>query len=190
MTPIAKPLLLLACLALASCTTMHKYATGRYYEVYQAENLHACNYKAKFNACAEPYTFDVKISDDNNRLALANYVSQADSASYFGFIRDDYARQTAPFREFIAWSKAGMVGGKRLTVERKAGNAVGYLFEQSDVVYVFDFLHNRADEPMLVLNIAGRGRYFGFTPAEAERLLQVTDAWYHGDFHGKQLSGK
>lgn len=182
-------LLLISCLALASCSTMHKYATGRYYEIYRANDLHACEFKTKFNACAEPYTFDVKISDDNNRIALAEYFSPSQNSSYFGFIRDDYARQTQPIRDFVTWSKANKLGGKRVTVERKAGNAVGYLFEHNDVVYVFDYLHSREDVPMLLLNIEGRGRYFGFTTQEAEKLLQVMDAWYAGSFTGEKLTG-
>lgn len=189
MKKINQSLLLMSCLALASCSTFHKYATGRYYEIYRTEGLSACEFKTKFNACADTYSFDVKISDDNDRIALAEYFSPSDDASYFGFIRGDYARETQPMRDFIIWSKANSAGGKRVTVKRKAGNAVGYLFEHSDVVYVFDYIHSREDIPMLMLNIEGRGRYFGFTTEQVEKLLQVLDAWYAGKFTGEKLTG-
>lgn len=45
------PFILLALTGCQALTTFDKYATMRLYEVYEAENLSACDYKPQFRDC-------------------------------------------------------------------------------------------------------------------------------------------
>nr|WED67596.1 hypothetical protein PJ912_13620 [Pectobacterium colocasium] len=45
------PVILLALTGCQALTTFDKYATMRLYEVYEAENLSACDYKPQFRDC-------------------------------------------------------------------------------------------------------------------------------------------
>ncbi|QCA03697.1 hypothetical protein [Pantoea vagans] len=185
------PAIFLCAASLSACTAFDKfdkYANGRYYEMYTVSNLSACNYKVKFTDCAEKMDFDIKISDDNNKIALSKYINHNDEVSYLGFTRDNYAAQTQPIRDFLAWAKRNATDNKRIVMKRPAGNIAGYLFENTEVDYSFDFVHTRADVPMLVINVSKSTRYYGFTVQEAEKMLETLDSWYGKRFIGKQFT--
>lgn len=182
------PTALLVATTLCSCTTFDKYANARFYEIYESGGLSACSYKPKFNDCAEKRDFDIKISDDNNKIALSKYINHNDEVSYIGFTRDNYIEQTKPIRDFLEWAKSNATQNKSIVMKRPAGNVAGYLFENSQIDYAFDFVHTRAELPMLVINVAQSTRYYGFTVQEAAKLLETLDAWYGKRFTGKQLT--
>jgi len=189
--PCFIPAILLCAATLSACTafdTFDKYANGRFYEMYTVGDLSACNYKPKFTDCAEKMDFDIKISDDNNKIALSKHINHNDDVSYLGFTRDNYAAQTKPIRDFLAWAKNNASDNKHIVMKRPAGNIVGYLFENNEVDYHFDFLHTRAEVPMLVINVSKSTRYYGFTAQEAAKMLETLDAWYDKRFIGKQIT--
>jgi len=182
------PAILLSAATLCSCTIFDKYANARFYEIYQSDGLSACNYKPKFTDCAEKMDFDIKISDDNNKIALSKYINHNDEVSYIGFTRDNYMEQTKPIRDFLDWAKSDATQSKSIVMKRPAGNIAGYLFENNQVDYAFDFVHTRADVPVLVINVAQSTRSYGFTVQEAAKLLETLDAWYGKRFTGRQLT--
>ena len=183
--------ILLSAATLSACAAFDKFdkfANGRFYEMYIVDNLSACNYKPKFSDCAEKMYFDIKISDDNNKIALSKYINHNDEVSYLGFTRDKYVAQTQPIRDFLAWAKSNATDNKRIVIKRPAGNVAGSLFENTEVDYGFDFLHTRADVPMLVINVSKSTRYYGFTVQEVVKMLEILDGWYDKRFIGKQFT--
>ncbi len=96
--------------------------------------------------------------------------------------------QTKPIRDFLDWAKSDATQSKSIVMNRPAGNIAGYLFENNQVNYAFDFVHTRADVPVLVINVAQSTRSYGFTVQEAAKLLETLDAWYGKRFTGKQLT--
>lgn len=174
--------------SLGACATADKYASGRYYEFYSVSGLGACEFKPAFNDCAEPRSFDVKISDNQEKIALGKSINQSDHVSYFGFIRNDYPAQVKPVRDFLLWAQADTSTAKHVTMKRPAGNVNGYLFENREVDYQFDFTQTRAGVPMLVIHIDGKDRYFGLTVEEAKKLLTTLDAWYENRPVGHKLT--
>ncbi|KFX16622.1 hypothetical protein [Pectobacterium parvum] len=179
------PFILLALTGCQAITTFDKYATLRLYEVYEAENLSACDYKPKFRDCTVgKRSFDVKISDDKSKIALVVRKRYA----YFGFTRDDFARQTQPLRDFLIWAQDPATKDKQITQLRKAGNVGGSLYDNKEVQYQFDYLHTRADVQLLVVKPHENADSYGLTVDEVKNLLSVMDAWYAGTFSGKQLT--
>lgn len=177
------------CSLITGCSafdTFNKYANARFYTIYESSGAGACDFKPKFNDCADKKYFDVKISDDNNKLALAKFINQSDHVSYFGFTRDDFVFQTKPIRDFLLWSKENNTDDKKITMRRPAGNVGGYLFEKKEVEYTFQFIHTRAGTPMLVVN-SGGDYYYGFTYNEAIKLLQLIDSWFDGSFSERKI---
>lgn len=185
---IYKLALTLGLLSLCACSTADKYATGRFYEIYSVSGLGACEFKPKFNDCAEQRVFDIKISDNKEKIAIAKYINPSDEVSFFGFIRNDYPAQVKPIRDFLLWAQADTNTAKHLTMKRPAGNAHGYLFENSEVEYQFDFTQTRAGVPILVIHIDGKDRYFGLTIEQAQKLLTTLDAWYENRAVGYKLT--
>lgn len=182
-------ILLIICLLTTSCSsfyTFSKYANGRFYTIYQSNGFSACNFKPNFNDCAEEMYFDVKISDDNNKLSIAKFINQSDDISYFGFTRNDYSNQTKPIREFLVWAKSNDSENKEIKMKRPAGNVNGYLFENTVVEYTFKFIHTRAGIPMLIINSGGE-RYYGITYNNAVKLMQLIDSWHNNTFSGKKI---
>ncbi|HGE6737078.1 TPA: hypothetical protein ACGCBI_000500 [Serratia marcescens] len=180
---------LILCSLITGCSafdTFNKYANARFYTIYNSGGVGACDFKPKFNDCADREYFDVKISDDNNSLALAKYINQSSHVSYFGFTRDGFASQTKPIRDFLIWSKENHAEDKKITMKRPAGNVAGYLFEKSEVEYTFQYIHTRAGVSMLVIN-SGGGDYYGFTYNEAVKLLNLIDSWYDSSFSEKKI---
>ena len=180
--------LMLGLLSLGACSTADKYASGRYYEIYSVSGLGGCEFKPAFNDCAEQRVFDVKISDNKEKVALAKFINPSDNVSYFGFIRNDYQAQVKPIRDFLTWAQADTHTAERLTMKRPAGNTYGYLFENREVEYQFDFAQTRAGVPMLVIHIDGKDRYFGLTVEQAKKLLSTLDAWYDNRSVGYKLT--
>ncbi|PKX82052.1 hypothetical protein A0G02_16135 [Pectobacterium peruviense] len=179
------PFMLLALTGCQAITTFDKYATMRLYEVYETDNLSACDYKPKFRDCmVNKRSFNVRISDDKSKIALVVRTEYA----YFGFTRDDFARQTQPLRDFLIWTEDPAAKDKQITQLRKAGNVGGSLYDNREVQYQFDYLHTRADIPLLVVKPGENADFYGLTIDEVKNLLSVMDAWYAGTFSGKQLT--
>ncbi|MDY4349743.1 hypothetical protein [Pectobacterium brasiliense] len=179
------PFILLALTGCQALTTFDKYATMRLYEVYEAENLSACDYKPQFRDCTvDKRSFNVRITDDKSKIALVVGKRYA----YFGFTRDDFARQTQPLRDFLIWAEDPNAQDKQIKQLRKAGNVGGNLFYNTEVEYQFDYLHTRADVPLLVVKPHENADSYGLTVEEVKNLLSVMDAWYAGTFSGKQLT--
>ena len=181
--------LFILCTLTTSCSsfyTFNKYATARFYTIYQSNGSNACKFKPNFNDCAEKINFDVKISDDNNKIALSKFINQSDDISYFGFTRDDFSNQTKPIRDFLSWVKENDTTDKAITMKRPAGNVNGSFFENEEVEYTFQFIHTRAGIPMLIINSGGRN-YYGLTYDESIKLLQLIDSWYNNTFSEKKI---
>lgn len=170
----------------SSFYTFNKYATGRFYTIYQSNGASACYFKQKFNDCAEKIYFDVKISDDNNKLALAKFITQSDDVSYFGFTRDNFPLQTKPIRDFLVWAKEDHTDDKTIKMKRPAGNVAGSFFESEEVEYTFQFTHTRAGIPILIINNGG-SNYYGLTYDESKKLLELIDSWYKNSFSGNKI---
>ncbi len=183
-----KALSISSLLILTACATVSKYATSRYFEIYSVNNLSACNFRPRFNDCAESMSFDVKISDSNEKLAISKYINETNETSYFGFTRKNYQQQTKPIRDFLLWVQNRNNNFQHISMLREAGNTGGYLYENKHIEYTFDFIHTRADIPMLVIHAGKNDHYYGFTYEEAKTLIKTLDSWQDNSFLGEKLT--
>lgn len=187
MTFIKKLILASLVIIVTSCSSFHKYATLRLYEVYESHGISACQYKEDFNDCIEKTVFDLKISDNNQYIALAIFINDSNTVDYYGFNREEFPRETMPIREFLSWVDSNKED-KKIAITKKRGGSSTYLFKNSEETYIFRYVTTRRDEKLLVISNAISHSAIGMNKDEVKNMLYDFDSWYSNTFSSEKIS--